>query len=92
MEVNDSMFSQDFTIKNKTGLHARPAAQLTQLCKGFPEEIRLVTAKGPVNPKNILGILGAGLKKGTPITVEVEGENEQEVGNKIVAFLDGLNE
>ena len=26
------------------------------------------------------------------ITIEVKGENEQEVGNKIVAFLDGLNE
>ena len=86
------MFSQEFTIKNQTGLHARPAAQLTALCKGFPEEIRLVTAKGPVHPKKLLGILGAGLKKGTPITIEVEGENEQEVGNKIVAFLDGLNE
>ena len=86
------MFSQDFTIKNPTGLHARPAAQLTALCKGFSEEIRLVTAKGPVNPKNILGILGAGLKDGTPIKIEVEGEHEQEVGEKIVGFLDGLNE
>ena len=36
--------------------------------------------------------MSAGLKKGTPITIEVKGENEQEVGNKIVAFLDGLNE
>lgn len=86
------MFIQEFTIKNPTGIHARPAAQLTTLCKGFPEEIRLVTEKGSVNPKNILGILGAGLKKGTPIKIEVEGENEQEVGEKIVSFLDNLNE
>ena len=86
------MFSQEFTIKNQTGLHARPAAQLTALCKGFPEEFRLITDKWSINPKNIIGILSAGLKKGTPITIEVKGENEQEVGNKIVAFLDGLNE
>lgn len=86
------MFTQEFTIKNPTGLHARPAAQLTALCKGFSDEIRLITAKGPVNPKNIIGILGAGLKKGTPITIQVEGENEQEVGERIVSFLDGLNE
>ena len=45
------MFSQEFTIKNQTGLHARPAAQLTALCKGFPEEIRLITEKGSINPK-----------------------------------------
>lgn len=45
------MFSQEFTIKNPTGLHARPASKLAALCKGLPDEIRLVTAKGAVNPQ-----------------------------------------
>lgn len=86
------MFQQQFTIKNPTGLHARPAAKLVSLCKTIPEDIRLITSKGTVNPKNILGILTAGLKNGTTITVEVEGENEQQAGERIIAFLDGLTE
>ncbi|MDO4269673.1 MAG: HPr family phosphocarrier protein [Eubacteriales bacterium] len=86
------MFSQQFTIQNPTGLHARPAGQLVALCKAIPDDIRLITAKGPVNPKNILGILTAGLKKGSEITVEVEGGSEQQSGEKIIAFLSGLTE
>lgn len=86
------MFSQQFTIQNPTGLHARPASQMVALCKTIPDDIRLITAKGAINPKNIIGILTAGLKKGTPITIEVEGATEQESGEKIIAFLNGLTE
>lgn len=86
------MFTQQFTIKNPTGLHARPAGQLAALCKAIPDDIRIVTEKGPINPKGILAILTAGLKNGTCVTVEVEGASEQESGEKIIAFLDGLTE
>lgn len=87
------MFSQEFEVKNPTGLHARPASQLAKLCKSLPDEIRLITpTKGAVNPKNVLGILTAGLKKGTCITIEVEGDSEQESGHQIIAFLEGLTE
>lgn len=86
------MFSQRFKVQNPTGLHMRPAGQLTELCKTIPDEIRLITEKGPVNPKSILGILTAGMKCGTEITVEVEGETEQQSGKKIIDFLSGLTE
>lgn len=86
------MFQAETTIKNPTGLHARPASQLTQLCKSFPEKITLVTGGHQVDPKSIISILAAGMKSGTTITVQVEGENEQEVGEKIVTFINGLTE
>lgn len=86
------MFSREFTIQNPTGLHARPAGTLAKLCKELPDEIRLITPKGTVNPKNILGILTAGLKKGTEITIEVEGDSELESGEKIMEFLTNLTE
>ena len=37
------MFSQQFVVKNPTGLHARPASQLAKLCKSLPDEVRLIT-------------------------------------------------
>ncbi len=86
------MFSQEFTIKNPTGLHARPASKLAALCKGLPDDIRLVTEKGAVNPKNVIGILTAGLKKGTTVTIEVEGSSEQESGQKILELLNSFEE
>lgn len=86
------MFQAETTIKNPTGLHARPASQLTQLCKGFPEEITIITPTHRVNPKSIVSVLSAGIKRGTAITIQVEGANEQEVGEQVTAFINGLTE
>lgn len=86
------MFTSEFVIKNPTGLHARPASQLAKLCKEIPDDIRLICDKGTINPKNVIGILTAGLKNGSAIKIEVEGASEQESGAKIMEFLEGLTD
>lgn len=86
------MFTQMTTIKNPTGLHARPASQLTALCKKFPEKITLEIGETKIDPKSIISVLSAGIKCGTAIQVVVEGENEDAVGAELVAFIDGLTE
>ena len=86
------MFTSEFVVKNPTGLHARPASQLAKLCKDMSDDIRLICEKGTINPKNVIGILTAGLKKGSAIKIEVEGASEQESGAKIMEFLEGLTD
>jgi len=86
------MFNRLTTIKNPTGLHARPASQLTALCKKFPEKITLEIGDTKVDPKSIISVLSAGIKCGTVINVAVEGENETAVGEELVSFIDGLTE
>lgn len=86
------MFKQTVIVKNPTGLHARPASQLTALCKKFPEKITLEIGEKSLDPKSIISILSAGIKSGTTLNVVVEGENEQAVGNEIVTFIDTLTE
>lgn len=86
------MFTSEFVVKNPTGLHARPASQLAKLCKDIPDDIHLICEKGTINPKNVIGILTAGLKKGSAIKIEVEGANEKESGAKIMEFLEGLTD
>lgn len=86
------MYQSEVTVVNQTGLHARPAAQLTQLCRKFPETIRLATAAKEVDPKNIMAIMSAGMKKGTVVTVKVTGDNEEAVCNQIVEFIRNLKD
>lgn len=86
------MYQRQTTIKNATGLHARPASQLTQLCKKFPADIRLLNGDKATDPKSIISLLSAGLKCGTPITVQVTGENEKAVCDEIVTFIESLTE
>lgn len=84
------MFELDTVIKNQTGLHARPAAQLSALCKSFPNEITLTSGERKANPKSIFSLLSGCFVKGETVRLSVEGENAQEVAEKIAAFIEAL--
>lgn len=86
------MYIRETTIKNPTGLHARPASQFTALCKKYPETITLEIGDNSLDPKSIIAILSAGIKCGTLVKIKVEGENENEVGETLIAFIEGLVE
>ncbi len=86
------MYTKKTVIINETGLHARPASQLVQFAKKFPEEIYIVGNDKKINLKHILELLTAGLKKSTEIEVQVIGENEESVCNEIVDFIQNLSE
>lgn len=86
------MFEKETVIKNPTGLHARPAAQLSAFCKGFPNEITVSSGERKANPKSIFSLLGGCFKKGETIRVHVEGENAETVGTAVVSFIESLEE
>lgn len=86
------MFSEKITIQNKSGLHARPASQLTSLCKKYESDIKIISGTNEVNPKSILSVLTAGIKKGTEVVLEITGPDEEAAGKAIVEFINNLAE
>lgn len=87
------MVSKEFVVKNPTGIHARPASMLVQLCTPIVDEITFITDSGKkVNPKSIISVLTGGMVKGMKITIEVNGVSETETLEKIISFLDNLTE
>lgn len=84
------MFEAKVVIHNETGLHARPAAELSTLSGKFKSDIRLETATAEINPKSILSILAGGVFKGTEVKVIINGEDEEEAGKAIVDLLNHL--
>lgn len=86
------MVSKKITILNETGLHARPAAQFSQFCKNYEAKI-IISANGiETDPKSIIQLMAAGLKKGSEVEVKVEGENESKVCDEVVSFIENLKE
>jgi phosphocarrier protein len=69
------LVKKKLTIRNKQGLHARPAALFVQIANKFDSRVTVRRDKEEVNGKSIMGILMLGAEKGTQITVEVEGED-----------------
>lgn len=63
------------TVKNKQGLHARPAALFVQIANKFDSSITVKRDDEEVNGKSIMGILMLGVEKDTQITIEADGED-----------------
>ena len=68
----------DAAIINKLGLHARASAKLTQLASGFPCEVWLERNGRRVNAKSIMGVMMLAAAKGSTITIDTQGEREDE--------------
>jgi phosphocarrier protein FPr len=67
----------DLIIQNKTGLHARPAKVLVNLAKQFKADITILHGEKKANAKSMVSILTLGATRGSRITVQVSGEDEE---------------
>ena len=70
-----SLVRKKLTVKNKSGLHARPAALFVQIANKFDSRITVKRDEESVNGKSIMGILMLGAEKGCTITIEAEGQD-----------------
>lgn len=71
---------QELTIRNKVGLHARPAALFVTTAAGFKAKIFVenLSKKTPAaNGKSLLSILSIGVQMNDLIKITVEGEDER---------------
>ncbi len=85
------MPSNIFTIQNKVGLHARPAALFVQTAAKFKAKImaRNNTRGTPfVDAKSILSVMGLGVSQGHEIEITAVGEDEQIALEAIAHLID----
>jgi phosphotransferase system HPr (HPr) family protein len=64
-------------VKNKQGLHARPAALFVQVANKFDSRITVRRNHEEVNGKSIMGILTLGVEANTSIMIEADGPDAQ---------------
>lgn len=81
------MLSEQITIINKLGLHARAASKLVNCASQFECEIFITRNNNRVNAKSIMGVMMLAASKGTEITLEADGADEQEGLRAIVELI-----
>jgi phosphocarrier protein HPr len=64
-------------VKNKQGLHARPAALFVQVANKYESRITIIRDEEKVNGKSIMGILMLGAEQGCQITIEADGKDAE---------------
>ncbi len=72
------MIKKELKIKNKTGLHARPAALLVKTTGKFKSEIFISKDGYKVNGKSIMGVMTLAAESGSLIEVFIDGPDENE--------------
>lgn len=72
------LINKKITVKNKQGLHARPAALFVQLANKFDSAIVVKKGKEKVSGKSIMGILMLAAGQGSQIIIEADGDDAEE--------------
>ena len=62
-------------VKNKLGLHARPAALFVQIANKFEADVKVTKDDMEVNGKSIMGILMLAAEKDSAITIVTTGKD-----------------
>lgn len=69
------MARKEFTILNKLGIHARPAAQFVKTANRFQSDIFVEKDGEEVDGKSIMGLMMLAAGHGSVIAVQADGED-----------------
>jgi len=81
------MLTRETEIINKLGLHARASAKLTQLAGRFKCEVWMAKGGRRINAKSIMGVMMLAAGKGSKVTLETDGADEQEAMDALLALI-----
>ena len=82
------MIKNNITISNKLGLHARASAKLTKLAGSYPCEVWMSKGERRINAKSIMGVMMLAAGIGSTVTLETDGEQEQQAMDALRALID----
>ncbi|MGE5280128.1 MAG: HPr family phosphocarrier protein [Deltaproteobacteria bacterium] len=74
-------------VRNKQGLHARPAALFVQIANKFDATIKVQKEDQIVNGKSIMGILMLAAEKDSEILIIAEGTDSEAAVNELEMLL-----
>jgi phosphocarrier protein len=82
------MVECEVTIKNRAGIHARPAALLVQTATQFISKVYLEKGAERINGKSIMGVISLGATYNTNLTLIIDGDDEQKALAALVRLFE----
>ena len=80
------------TVRNPSGIHARPAAQFVKTAGRLRSKIavqNLTSGRGPADAKSILAVMPLGVAQGHEIEISADGEDADDA---LAAITQAVNE
>ncbi|MCU0424724.1 MAG: HPr family phosphocarrier protein [Candidatus Kapabacteria bacterium] len=82
------MITHVVTIKNRAGLHTRPAAMIVKITSRFQSEIFLIREGFRVNAKSIIGVMTLAAEQNSELTIELDGPDEEQALKEMLEFFE----
>ncbi|AKL94838.1 phosphotransferase system, phosphocarrier protein HPr [Clostridium aceticum] len=82
------MIIKNITVKNASGIHARPATLIVKEVSKFQSDITFIKGEHEVNAKSIMGLMAMAAKQGEEIEIKVEGPDEKEALTAIINLFE----
>ena len=87
------MISENITVTNRLGIHARPAAMLAQTASKFMCDVKISKEGVEVNAKSVMGVMMLAAPQGSVLKVTVKGADEAEAMEELKKlFARGFDE
>lgn len=77
----------EVVIRNKYGLHARPAAEFVKLANQFSSEVWVRKDDLEVSGKSIMGVMMLAAECGSTIVIRVDGEDSDRALEALSALV-----
>jgi phosphocarrier protein HPr len=81
------MTSQDVTVVNQLGMHARAAAKFVHLATRFEARVKVARDAREMDGKSIMGILLLAAARGSTITISADGVDERDAVAALTALV-----
>lgn len=81
------MLERELTIINKLGLHARAASKFVSVSNRYGSRIRVRHRGDWVDGKSIMSVMMLAAGQGSMLTVQIEGEDEDEALQALEALV-----
>jgi phosphocarrier protein len=82
------MIERQITVKNRAGLHTRPAATLVKTAAKFQAEFFIVKDSIEINGKSIIGVMTLAAEQGSALILRFDGPDEEQAAVAIVDLFE----
>ena len=82
------MIEKMLTVKNRAGIHARPAAIIAQTANKFSSEITIEKDSTVINAKSIMGVITMAAGYNTELIVKAVGSDEEAAVEAIFSLFE----
>ena len=82
------MTSEDVTVVNQLGMHARAAAKFVHLATRYTARVKVARDEREIDGKSIMGILLLAAARGMTLTISADGPDEASAVDSLIDLVE----